>query len=384
MENELTPSNNDLAPDGVAPSVPRPPEPSKKETALVAWLAFMILGGGLLALYYARIGYLPDIEWRLTLVYVAVVSFIGGAYGLLQSLAIFLPGYIWCEAIIGDSHIREELCHVEPDKHAPNVLRHEPSISWVFRYIGSPFLFCLVVSHIILPLAVPISFPWGPLLYVSVTIITLAISSRYVWNRFPCLLHEVEERKSRLWKYIFWFDLSVLLSQIATLLLYYISIPLTTLSYIAISVVCICVVSITNHVVAVRFWENPRQAIGASIVASLLLLVAANYFTNLPEKIMGLYGLGENHKVDITLVSADGADAVGKLGLKSSGCPPPVSNKLCGVEILSAIGSEYLIKLDDDNKDNKAYTVFTVPKSMVVSRAESRSNAEPPRPCERK
>jgi hypothetical protein len=148
-------------------------------------------------------------------------------------------------------------------------------------------------------------------------------------------------------------------------------------------------VSITNHVVAVRFWENPRQAIGASIVASLLLLVAANQFTYLPEKIMALYGFGGSHKVDITLVSADGADAVEKLGLKSSGCPPPVSNKLCGVEILSAIGSEYLvkldIKLDGDKKDTKAYTVFTVPKSMVVSRTESCPNPYlTSQPCEQK
>lgn len=378
----------------VTPSVPRAPEPSKKEAALVAWLAFMILGGGLLALYYARIGYLPDIEWHFALVYIAVVSFIGGAYGLLQSLAIFLPGYIWSETLICDSHIIDAFCHAEPDKHAPHVLRHEPSVFRIFRFIGLPFLVCITISHVALS--------WGIRPYVWTTIILQVFASVYATAMFSHLLDLREarvgrvgeggdeegertvsgddgwERTARLCKYVFWFDLSVLLSQIATLLIYYLSERPSDTPYLKISAVCITVVLISNHVVAVRFWENHRQAIGASIAASLLLLVAADRFTHLPEKIMALYGFGENHKMDITLVSADGADAVAKLGLSNNGCATPARDKLCGVKILSAIGSEYLIRLGDDN----AHTDFTLPKSMVVSHAESRPNVEPPRPCE--
>jgi hypothetical protein len=391
MNTTVTPPNPE-----VALPVPRAPEPSEKETALVAWLAFLILGGGLLALYYARVGYLPDIEWHLTLVYLAVASFIGGAYGLLQSLAIFLPGYIWCETLICDSHIIGAFCHAEPDKLAPSVVRHEPSVFRIFLLIGLPFLVCIIISHVALY--------WGIRPYVGTTIILQLFASVYATLMFSHLLDlrkarmerggevvveggerasvgdERWERAARLCKYVFWFDLSVLLSQIATLLIYYLSDRPCGWPYIKISAVCITVVLISNHVVAVRFWENHRQAIGASLAASLLLLVAADHFTHLPEKIMDLYGFGENHKVDITLVSADGADAVGKLGLSNNGCATPARDKLCGVKILSAIGSEYLIKLGPDD----AYTVFTVPKSMVVSHAESRSNAEPPRPCEPK
>lgn len=390
MNTTATPPNAEAA-----PSVPHDPEPSKKEAALVAWLAFMILGGGLLALYYARIGYLPDIEWHLTLVYLAVASFIGGAYGLLQSLAIFLPGYIWCETLICDSHIIGAFCHAEPDKHAPYVLRREPSVFRIFRFIGLPFLVCIIISHVALY--------WGIRPYVWTTIILQVFASMYATLMFSHLLDvrkaragrggeaaveggervsgedERGERVARLCKYVFWFDLSVLLSQIATLLIYYLADRPCGSPYIKISAVCITVVLISNHVVAVRFWENRRQAIGASIAASLLLLVAADRFTHLPEKIMALYGFGESHKVDITLVSGDGSDAVVKLGLTDSGCGG-APNKLCGVQILSAIGSEYLIRLDDD----KTQTVFTVPKSMVASHAERRPNADPPRPCDSK
>lgn len=110
---------------------------------------------------------------------------------------------------------------------------------------------------------------------------------------------------------------------------------------------------ISNHVVVVRFWENHRQAIGASLAASLLLLVAADHFTNFPQEIMTPYGFGGNHKIDI-LVNGDGANAVEKLGLPNRGCAGAARDKLCGVEILSDIGSEFLIKLGDD----KAYTIL--------------------------
>ena len=308
------------------------------------------------------------------------------------------------------------LCHDEPNKNNLSDVKPEPSVSWVFEYIGLWFLVYLIASHIVLWfVGMFLPLPWGLLPYALVTISILAVISKYVRKKFRCLLNEQKgcsgsgvegthkdgeceashrapflpngggvegtrkdrECESRLWKYTFWFDLSALLSQIASLLIYYISGQPTGLGYLGISLVCICVVSITNHVVAVRFRESHRQAIVASIVASLLLLVAADQFTHLPEKIMDLYGFGRNHKVDITLA---GTDAVGKLGLSDNGCGGTAPNKLCGVEILSAIGSDYLIRLGDD----KTHTDFTLPKSMVVSHAESCSNADASRPCERK
>jgi hypothetical protein len=368
----------------VTPSVPLSAEPSKKEIALVVWLVFMILGGGLLALYYARIGYLPDIEWHFTLVYIAVVSFIGGAYGLLQSLAIFLPGYIWSEALICDSHIIGAFCYAERNEHKPSDIRREPSVLKIFQYIGLPFLVCIVASHIALY--------YGVRPYVWATILIQVPGSAYALWMFSHLMdrrkvcaesgsesggeesespagEETWERRGRLCKYALWFDLSVLLSQIATLLVYYLSGRPNGLPYIKISAVCITTVLISNHVVAIRFWVSRRQAIGASLAASLLLLVAADHFTQLPEQIMSLYGFGGGHKMDI-LVNGDGANAVEKLGVPNNGCTEVARDKLCGAVILSDIGSEYLIRFGDD----KAHTDFILPKSMVISRAESCPN----------
>lgn len=321
-------------------------EVSKKETALLAWLFFLLLGGGLLALYYARIGYLPDIEWHLTLVYLAVVSFIGGALGILQSLAIFLPGYIWSESLIHDSQITKAFCHGGEDEGTP-------SVYWIFLHLGIPFLICLIASHLALL--------GGIYLYILVAVLSIVGVSVYVWWWFPRLVTTGGVADApRKCKYAFWFGLSVLLNQIAVLLVYYLSGQPEGESLFNISCVCIFIVLVTNHVVSVLYRINARHAKVASLAASLLLLVAADQFTHLPEQIMALYGFGGGHKVNI-LVNDDGASLIERLGLPNTACGQTARNNVCGAEILSGVGSEYLIKLGD--------TKFTLPKSMVISRS---------------
>jgi hypothetical protein len=177
-----------------------------------------------------------------------------------------------------------------------------------------------------------------------------------------------KEYVNRICKYIFWFDLSVLLSQIAVLVIYYISAQPKGWPYVKITFVCIFVVLISNHIVAVLYWKRPRQAIVVSLVASLLLLVAADRFTPLTERIMALYGFGGGRTVNI-LVNDDGANVIEKLGLPNSACEQVTRTKLCGAEILSGIGSEYLIKLGD--------TTFTLPKSMVISHSAKDPRTSP-------
>lgn len=329
-------------------------EAPKKETVLLVWLSFLILGGGLLALYYARIGYLPDIEWHLSLVYLAVVSFIGGAFGLLQSLAIFLPGYIWSEALIRDSQITEAFCHEEDTS--------ERSVYWIFLHLGIPFLICLIVSHVVLAL------PLGIYLYVPATALSIAVVSYFfIWRKFPNLpLPKGKKVDSpRKCKYVFWFGLSVLLNQIAVLLIYYISQP-KGWDYWAITCICIFVVLVSNHVIAVRHSKSARQARAASLAASLLLLVAADQFMHLPEKIMSLYGFGGENSVTI-LVNEDGANLIERLDLLNADCG--ARHNVCGAQILSAVGPEYLIRLGD--------TTFTLPKSMVISRSRTAAHNTP-------
>jgi membrane protein implicated in regulation of membrane protease activity len=352
----------------------------KTNSTLLVWFFFLALGGGLLALYYARIGYLPDIEWRYSLVYLAVVSFIGGAFGLLELLAVFLPGFIWAEILICDPHIIGKFCQEEKGAH-------EPSINRIFKYLGIPFGISLVISHVALYFGI-----WA---YMGAVVLILGCISCWMWKKFSSLIDEREkenehqpekhraheqekhhvhekkteeqqnhERKHRLWKYVFWFDLSVLLSHVAVLLIYYIAWPKGPQDlwpYSKLTCLCIFGVLVSNHIVAARYWIHRRRTIIACLIISLLLFVAADHFAPLSTRIMALYGFGrEDNKVRL-LVNNDGANLIENLGLPNNTCGQAGRNTLCGVEILSGIGSEYFIKLDG--------TTFTLPKSMVISRS---------------
>lgn len=348
-------------------AVPPTAEFIKTNTTLLVWF-FLTVGGALMALYYARIGYLPDIEWRFSVVYLVVVSFIGCAFGILQLLGVFLPGFIWAEALICDSQLIGIFCYEEDG-------RSEPSVHRIFRYLGIPFGVNLLIAHLLLPLIVYIFLTWEVWPYfMLVTVPLLLVVSIYIWRVFPRLIHEQEneqeleqedkmgqkEHKHRVWKYIFWFNLSILLSQTAILLVYYIAQP-KGWHYFILTLICTFVVLISNHIVAARYSAYPRQAIVACLVASLLLLVAADRFTPLTERIMALYGYGgEENRVNI-LVNDEGATVIERLGVRNDTCEQPTRNNLCGAEILSGVGSEYFIKLGD--------TTFTLPKTMVISRS---------------
>src|ERR1044072_9805307 len=86
----------------------------KAHAVLFAWLFFLVIGGGMMALYYSRIGYLPDIDWHSLLVYLAAASLIGGSIGGLEAVLVFLPGYIWSEILVVDDSLRDLLCYPKP------------------------------------------------------------------------------------------------------------------------------------------------------------------------------------------------------------------------------------------------------------------------------
>src|SRR5690348_16740900 len=83
---------------------------AKIEPTLVSWLTFLTLGGGILLLYYARLNYLPEVEWDKSLVYLALATLIGGTVALLLGLSLFVPGYIWSEFLIYDERLKNAFC----------------------------------------------------------------------------------------------------------------------------------------------------------------------------------------------------------------------------------------------------------------------------------
>jgi hypothetical protein len=338
----------------------------KANTTLAVWLIFLAIGGGLLALYYARIGYLPDVEWKAALIYLFIGSLVGGVIGLLLTMSLYLPGVIWSEIIIFERSLDfaysvpgQEISGKEPVK--------ELCIRSIILYLGLPFLSVLFLSHIALLI--------GKRSYWVIAVFLLGRTFLTMRRLFGRLLEkkekELEEKgqevdksiaSRQVFKYSSWFTLSVLLSQISMYVIYWLSGRPAQLSlvhneqglwswywksdqlpvFVALTLICTAGVWISNHVVALRHRPYPRQAIVASLMAAGLLLFTADHFSSLSVKLMKSYGLGNQ---EVTLVLTEhGAGIVDKLGLCSANCPPKT---LGGVKILSKVGDQYFLKVGD-------------------------------------
>lgn len=322
----------------------------KAETTLFVWLCFLAIGGGILALYYARIGYLPDIEWSSTLIYLAAATMIGGTIGLLFVMSLFLPGFIWSEYLIFESKLRLMFCY---DKTA-----NEPCARTIMWRVGLPFGVALLLSHLSLAEDLRANSSRQELLavYLGVSLALLVLAFCYMRMTFG-QTRSVEDLKQR-FKCASFFTLSLLLSQISILVMYLLSAPQGLGSFIALTFICTLGVLISNHIVALRYHHHFRQAIVASLVATGFLLFTADWFSPVSLKIMGYYGWGDGRKVSL-LLNNEGCQIVTGLGLSQTQCALTPNLKLSNVEILSSVGDEYLLSVDGKT--------LTLPRNMVLS-----------------
>ena len=394
---EAAPATRDDAPR----TSPEIGELLKGNTTLLVWLVFLALGGGILALYYARISYLPDIEWSSSIVYLAVASFIGGGLGLLLALSVFLPGVIWSELLVFDRTLVEEevFCYEKSS---------EPCIRTILLYLGVPFGIVLLISHIALRVDVMVhSDKTAVTVYLAIVYLAIAavllvrtfFVGRLILTRlliygavFDGLEEDLSARRvikylvfvirclawtrrtknpagfddkyrRRIFKYSIWFTLSVFLSQISMLVVYRLSGKLSWPSFGILTVICTTGVFVSNIVVAVSYRHYPRQAIAASLVAAAVLLFVADQFSSLSEGIMAFYGFGNNQRLNL-VINEEGTAIMETLDLPNNWSPTE-PDKVYDAEILSRLGSEYYLRVG--RSDGIAGRKFTLPKSAVKS-----------------
>ena len=336
----------------------------KADTSLVIWLVFLALGGGLLALYYARIGYLPDIEWSSSIIYLAVASFIGGGVGMLLAMSVLLPGVIWSEFLLSDCKLRRSFCYSE--------VGEELCVKSILKYLGIPFGVVLLISHFSLKASVTVGSARIEVIPYFVICAILLLITWFVVMRpiFERLLAEDQtvrdEKHKRTFKYASWFTLSVLLNQISMLVIYRLSGRPEATYFFVLTVICTTGVLISNHVVAIRYRQHPRQAVLASLVAAALLLFAADRLSSsegtpsLSEVVMSHYGFGSSQTFAL-VVNDEGAAIIKKLKLTNITLD---EERLCCVEILSKLGSDYYLRIG-----GRRGTTFTLPKTAVRSQA---------------
>jgi hypothetical protein len=104
-----------------------------RDLGLLLWLTLFGFGGGLLSLYYANVGYFPDIKWDESLTYLGVMTIAGAFLLIVYGLLLLLPGWIWSKYLIHEEYLADFLC----DSHS---IRSTPCVRNTLRYIAMPFL----------------------------------------------------------------------------------------------------------------------------------------------------------------------------------------------------------------------------------------------------
>lgn len=352
----------------------------KVDSTLVAWLVFLIVGGGIISLYYARIHYLPDIEWSSSIVHLAVATFVGGAITILLALSLFIPGYIWSECLIFDERLLDAFCFHETSK--------ELCLRTLLRYIGLPFWIVLLLNHAIL--FVLASFLQTGLLgfYMLVSAAVVALASLFIIRRkyFITLLVVARRRRrkraktsaqpvtpetdldekeanQRVFKYVAWFALSILLGQISMALIYLLSGRPTLWPFVLTTLACTICVLVSNHFVALHYRRSRVQAVAAALVAASLLVVVADRNESFSAQVMSFYGIGDLSQTVDLLLKAEGETMVEDLKV-SGKCSAGTVKKICNVRVLSRLGNEYYLMDQNGQK-------FSLPKEVVLSRTPS-------------
>jgi|GEM_PF-913981 len=343
----------------VNPSPDQAKDFAKANTTLLVWLVFLTLGGSVLALYYADIRYLPEIEWTSTLIYIAIASMIGGVVAVVLSLSLLIPGLIWNVFLVCDDTLAGFFCYKEGN-------RRDPSVFDISYRLGLPFGFVLLLSHF--------GLLKSATFYVGTALMLLGLSSIFMYVRFKSLVQknrgatgdgtvsaDSKVDSKRIMKHTFWFGLTVFLGQTAILITFVLSGRPSGSDFWILTAICSSSVFISNLVVTMLHTHHPRQAVLSSAISALLLLAVANQYSSLPKGIMSLYGFSTGTKYSFFL-NEDGARLVERFELSNQGCSngPSAPDRLCNVEILSSLGNDYYLKV--------GAAKITMPKSMVVAR----------------
>jgi hypothetical protein len=347
------------------PPAPPPPAPRSSEidkllvanTSLAVWLIFLAIGGGILALYYARIDYLPEVEWKASLIYLFIGSIVGGVIGLLLTLSLLIPGVLWSHFIIRDPCIDFSL-HAGLSRQEAD---DELCIRTIAGSLGWPFLKFLLLSHLFLLV--------GKAAYWVFAAGILVLTFWQMRRRFSKLVKKQEtctgDTDAHAFKYAAWFTLSVFLSQTTMYVIYWLSDTPGAINWRTgdahnlgvfgiLTILCTAAVWLSNHAVAVLYQKYQPGAIAAALLAAGLLLFTADYFSNLSVKLMNHYGLGYEERANV-LISPEGDSRVRTLGVT-----PCSQNLLCNVEILSKIGDQYYLRVGNTD-------YVTLPKADVIA-----------------
>jgi hypothetical protein len=316
--------------------------------SLLAWLLFLGFGGAFLALYYANIHYLPDLEWDQSFSYLAAMSILGGGITLIYGSLLFFPGVIWSEFLIFDTELQGSLCYM--GKGA------EPCFLSIGKQVVLPFAILMGAVHVVAP--------WGLTAVALTAAGVLAILTWYSHREFSkdlrrtAIRHTDAMKNSLLLKYVATVDVAALLSVASLLLIYRIVDPNRTSALLL--MICTGVVVISNSLVAVQFRHKPGRAIVTGILAAFVLLTSGEVLSDgraaLSTRLMEKFGFGTGEGITLSVNDA-GREVLVVNGLHPA--PFRGGGTIREAHILSRLGTEYFIEAEGRR--------VAIPKNMVLS-----------------
>jgi hypothetical protein len=371
--------------------------PSAAAATLGLWVFLLVFGGGCLALYYARIRYIPEIRWEESLTELGVLSILGGCVVALFGLLALLPGVIWSEALVWDVTLQRNLTYLEHGGREPwsrEFWRREPCPAGIWWRIGLPFTVFMLCVHFGLvkggATLLAVSSALGIVLAMLLCLRELradlgygpAEVRRWSWSwlltahrnprsekvRESCRVQAPDPHRdedlhaaphSRLTKYLFWFFLSAMLGWASLVF------ELVLRGWRPdwwLGGICTLVVVAANFVVAMLFKLHRSGAILTGVVAAFVLLAAGEVLegrASLVNRVMGTFGVGEDAKV--VLVAKNEAREI----LKGQHIPyddvssPQGAVRVSNVSMLSRLGIDYFLRYGGRQ--------FMIPKDKVWS-----------------
>jgi hypothetical protein len=304
------------------------------------WFVFLLCGGVVFAVYYARIGYLPDIELNSALSYVAAASMIGASLIALLTLLIVVPGYIWTTQLTHREPLSALFCE---GKHISYKFLQN-LILWLF--LSATLMHLILILH-----------------YRSLFLLLLLIAltkELIIW--FLEIKKDCHQKGSKARElfiaYSFWYAVSMGSVLVAIYILFKF-LDLSQAVWVKTHfVICTLGVVIANSVVTV-FLHQKRWlwACALALFFALGLVVATDYFDHVPNRILGNYGFGTDH-VQI-VVNNEGYKTLKSQGLVAGDDSNVDAKAISDVSILCRMGENYFLKINNRK--------VTLRKSNVLS-----------------
>lgn len=340
----------------------------KAHLVILAWNAFLLFGGLIFLLYFARIGYLPELNLKDSVFFLAVAAVTGFFFVTSMSAGLVFPSIIW-SSLVENKAFRALW---------PRDLRRR--LSRAVLFLGLP----LATVGVVFALSVHTrEKDWYVFTLGSIPLVSL-IGFSIAWLFFYVRRRKVIRRAGRVhvrepgWKsalvslrqsLTYWvvYLLSCVFFLVPFVIIYLIARrfvvedPWVRVVVLALLPAFVIFVNVMGAIVPKGknqvFW---RALLGVVTLFSLLVLCEAT--VSVSATVMRLYGIG-NIRGATLVVGKDGCSALEQVGVQ----PILKVNDTCkaeGVTILSRLGNSYYLRWADPQGNA---VLFTVPSSSVLS-----------------